>query len=349
MAPKRTKQQSATPSAFQERYEALKKLDPDIALQYAVAVNAKNREAIRTTGTTEFQGGFGNITKQEVDLIIAAATDGNVITEKEEEALLIILATDKNWNIAGVKQYMIEQIEKNLRLFWSATPIDKDKAALLLVQTNRIDFVSQGDKHQGTGLHYTAAEFQTIVQLIARNNISAAEVSGEGFYKFIPGASDQGYYDISTNEIYLVSGLSSRDQQSAFAVWATVAIHDFRNVAWPAKYRFVDTRIIKAFVALSLGSPYTTSGDGAFAVANRKGGAAEMLMTPVASRNAKWKSAFKKAYDEVVDAYVAGAGSDAKANKAMFLEDPTVQTEEKKVFMEEMKKALTATSKRSKP
>jgi hypothetical protein len=269
---------------------------------YAVAVDSGNAQAIKTTGRPKFSGGFGRITNQDVDKILAVVTKDGTITKDEEEALLIILGTKANWGDGASKKYMIAQLEKNFKIFWSVKPIDKDQAALLLIQTNQIDFVSAGNSHAGTQLHYTSKEYQTIVQLIAQHKITAWEVSGERFYRKIPGAVDEGIFDSTLKEIYLLRGISATERKALFARLATKAIQNSRNGSGAEKDRHADLVIVRAFVALSLGDPYDDSGDDPLAVATRKGGAADLLTTRVASRNGQWKSKFKDAYDDVVEA-----------------------------------------------
>jgi hypothetical protein len=109
--------------------------------------------------------------------------------------------------------------------------------------------------------------------------------------------------------------LGARDRQASFAHEATHAIQDFRNIpnnGTVAKFVETDGYITQAFVALKLNLPFTGSPKRPEDVACREKprlGAARMLLTPVRSRSKAWKSDFKKAYDEVVDAFVALPGS----------------------------------------
>jgi hypothetical protein len=325
--------------AIDDRFKALSKLDPEMAVEYALGIASGNKARIRD-GAPLIAGGPDKIDKADVDAIMAAAVDDNVITKEEEEALLIIAATERSW-APGAKDYLIELIEKNLKLLWSTSPISSDEAARLLLQTNRLDFVSAGDKHQGTGLHYTPMEYQLVVHLIERKAITAWEISRHRSFKQIWALDDSTcVYYTQDNVLYLLEGLSPRDRQCSFVHESTHAIQDFRNITAarsPNKYTETDAYIADAFVALALGVPYAAFPNEPDEVASREGGAAAMLLTPVASRTAKWKSDFRKAYDKVVDAYSAGVGT-ARANKPMPLENSETLSDEN--FMVAMWEAL---------
>lgn len=201
--------------AIDERFKALSKLDPEMAVQYALGVASANGARIRS-GSSLIEGGPDKIDKDDVDAIIAAAVDDDQITKDEEEALLIIVATERSW-APGAKQHMINQIERNLKLLWSTSPIDTKEASRLLAHTNRIDFVSGGDKYQGTGLHYTPAEYQLVVHLMERKALTAWEVAGDRSFQRISGLdSATGSYYAPDNVLYLVSGLDSRERQCSF-------------------------------------------------------------------------------------------------------------------------------------
>jgi hypothetical protein len=303
-----------------DRYKALAKLDPEIAKRYAIGVNPVNEENIRKRRPLE---GFGGFAPHDVDSVFQAAlaTGGKSKISKEgEEALLIILAAKTPWK-AGGKEYMIAKLEENLKFEWSSNSIGSE-APQLLQNTNKIDFVSRGVKYQGTGLHYTPADFQLIAGLIAQNKIGAWEVPSRRSFLRIPEGQARawGFYDPDTNDIYIVSKLSSRDRQCTFVHEAVNAIQDFRNLPGTmAKYIAADGYIAQAFVALSLGSPYSQFPDRPEEVAT--GGASKLLRSPVRSRDDKWKRNFQKAYDEVVDACETLRGTQAANEVVNMLED----------------------------
>jgi hypothetical protein len=311
-----------------DRYKALAKLNPKIAKIYAIGVNPKNEARLRDGRPLD---GFGGLAEHDVDSLLAAAlgTGGkSQISKEDEEALLIILAAKTPWK-GGAKAYMIAKLEQNLKNEWSTTPIGSE-APQLLSQTNKIDFVSRGDKYQGTGFHYTPVEFQLVAGLIAQDKIGAWEVSGQRSYLRIPEgqAGAWGFYDPNTNDIYIINGLSARDRQCTFVHGVTHAIMDVRNLPGTlAKYIAADGYIAQAFVALSLGMPYSTFPKRPEEVAS--GGASKMLQTPARSRDAQWTRDFKKAYDDVVDACEALRGSKAANEVVDMLEDQQGQDAEK--------------------
>lgn len=322
------------------RYKALAKLDPEIARRYVIGINPVNEARLKKRRPLE---GFGGFAQHDVDSVLEAAlgSGGNSnISKEDEEALLIILAAKTPWK-AGAKEYMIDKLEKNLKFEWSSKSIGNE-APQLLKFTNTIDFVSRGDKHHGTGYHFTPTDFQLVAGLIAKNKIGAWEVSDRRTFLRIPEgqAGAWGFYDPDLNDIYIVSGLSSTDRQCTFVHVVTHAIRDFRNLPeMPAKYIAADGYIVQAFVALSLGTPYSTSPDRPEEVAT---GAATLLQTPVRSRDAAWTSKFRKAYDDVVRAVEALRGTKAANEIVNMLEDQQEQDAEtalvKKVLADIKKK-----------
>jgi hypothetical protein len=305
---------NATGQLLGDRYKILKKLDPELAEIYAVGINKNNKQRIAAGRPLT---GFGKISKKDVDEILEAALDDWSITADEEEALLIILETRSAlaWE-PGAKEYMIDQLQTNLNELWSSVRID-DQVATLLSCANFLDFVSEGQKHLGTGFHYTPVEYQAIAGLIDRLKIGAWEVPAtRSWLRMPPGqAGAWGFYDSVTDDIYIIKGLGSRDRQASFTHEATHAIQDWRNFSHKrslAKFVEADCYIAQAFVALRLGMPYTGQPKRPEDVACRERptpGAARMLLTPLASRDKAWKAAFKVAYDDVVDAFAALPGS----------------------------------------
>jgi hypothetical protein len=295
-----------------DRFKILKKLDPEIAERYVIGVNQSNEQKLRDGKPLT---GFGKFSKDDVDDILEAALDNYAISQKEEEALMIILASQSQWE-TGAKEYMIDQIVRNVESLWSSDPID-DEAPTLLQHTSQLDFVGEGENHRGTGYHYTTLDYQIISGLIRQGNIGAWEVAVDRSYLRTPAGQRGawGFYEQDTDDIYIVSGLGARDRQASFAHEATHAIQDFRNIpnnGTVAKFVETDGYITQAFVALKLNLPFTGSPKRPEDVACREKprlGAARMLLTPVRSRSKAWKSDFKKAYDEVVDAFVALPGS----------------------------------------
>ena len=323
-----------------DRYKALAQLDPEIAKRYVIGINAVNRENLRKGRPLE---GFGGFAEHDVDSVLEAALGpgGNsTISKDDEEALLIILAAKTPWK-GGAKDYMIMKLEKNLKFEWSSKSI-KSEAPQLLKFTDRIDFVSRGDKYPGTGYHFTATDFRLIAGLIAKDKIGAWEVSDRRTFLRIPEGQvgAWGFYDSDLNDMYIVSGLSSRDRQCTFVHVATHAIRDFRNLPdMPAKYIAADGYIAQAFVALPMGNPYSGSGNQPEEVATR--GAAKLLQTPVRSRDAAWTRKFQKAYDEVVKAVETLRGTKSADEIVGMLEDQQEQDAETalvKKMLADMKK-----------
>jgi hypothetical protein len=284
-----------------DRYKALAKLDPEIARRYVIGVSPINEKNLRGNRPLE---GFGGFAPHDVDSIMEAALQSggkSKISKDAEEALLIILAAKTPWK-AGAKDYMIEKLEQTLKFEWSSNPIGSE-AVKLLQFTDKIDFESRGDKYPGTGYRFTPLGFQFIGGLIANGDIGAWEVSDRRSFLRIPEGQvgAWGFYDPDTDDIYIVSGLSSRDRQCTFVHVAMMAIRDILNLPdMQAKYIAADGYIAEAFVALAMGSPYSKFPDRPEEVASR--GAAKLLRTPVKSRDKKWKDDFKQAYDKVVDA-----------------------------------------------
>lgn len=282
-----------------DRYKALAKLDPEIAKRYVIGVNPINEKNLKNGRPLE---GFGGFAEHDVDSVLEAALPGGTgkISKEDEEALLIILAAKTPWK-GDAKEYMIQKLERNLKFEWSSKSIGSE-APQLLQFTNKIDFVSRGDKYPGTGFHFTPIEYQLIGGLIAQNDLGAWEVSDRRTFLRLPEgqAGAWGFYDQDTDDIYIVSGLSSRDRQCTFVHVAMHAIRDFRNLPEaPAKYIAADGYIAQALVAFSLGAPYSSSkSDRPEEVASP--GAARLLQTPMRSRDARWTRNFRKAYDDVV-------------------------------------------------
>ena len=238
---------------------------------------------------------------------------------------MIILLARTSWK-AGAKEYMIKKLEQNLKFEWSSKSI-RSEAPQLLQHTNNIDFVSQGDKYPGTGYHFLPVDFKLIAGLIAQDKLGAWEASDRRTFLHIPEGQEGawGFYDAETNDIYIVSGLSSTDRQSIFVHEAMLAIRDFRNLPdKEAKYIAADGYIMQAFVALSLGDPYSSMPDRPEEVASQ--GAAKMLQTT--SRNAKWTGDFRKAYDDVVDAVATLRGTKDADEIVQMLEDQQGQDAE---------------------
>jgi hypothetical protein len=322
------------------RFKELVKLDPEIAKRYVIGINPVNEERLRTKRHLE---GFGGFARHDVDSVLEAAlgSGGNsTISKEDEEALLIILAAKTPWK-ADAKEYMIMKLEKNLKFEWSSKSISSE-APHLLKFTDKIDFVSRGDKYPGTGHHFTPTDFRLIAGLIAKDKIGAWEVSDRRTFLRIPEGQvgAWGFYDPDLNDMYIVSGLSSRDRQCTFVHVTTHAIRDFRNLpAMPAKFIAADGYIAQASVALSMGRPYSGSPDQPEEVATR--GAAKLLQTLVRSRDAAWTRKFRKAYDEVVEAVEAVRGTKAADEIVEMLEDQQVQDAETAVvkkMLADMKK-----------
>jgi hypothetical protein len=287
------------------RYRALAKLNPEIARRYVIGIREENEENLRKKRPLD---GFGGFADHDVDSIMEAALAGGTISKESEEALLIILAADTPFT-RGAKEHMIVKIEQDLKFDWSSKSI-KSEAPQLLQPTNKLDFVSKGNKHQGTGFHYTPLEYQLIAGLIADDVIGAWEVSAlRSFLRSPEGqAGAWGFYDSDTDDIYVVSGLASRDRQCTFVHAATDAIQDVRNLPETlVKYMLADGYIAQAFVALSLGMPYASMPNRPEESASR--GASKLLQTPAGSRGVRWTRDFKQAYDDVVDACEAVKGS----------------------------------------
>lgn len=330
---------AAANTLMDDRFKALQKLDPVIARRYAIGVDHKNAQHLRD-GT--HLTGFGKFSKDDVDDVLEAALDDQGtprITKQEEEALLIILASPIQWE-DGAKDYMIEQLEEDLKYVWSSKPIDD--AAQLLHYTYKLDFVSRGDKHAGTGLHYTPQDYQIIAGLIAQGGIGAYEVSDRRTYtRTLAGrAHAWGFYEYVKNDIYLIKGLNSRDRLASFCHEATHAIQDLKNIphsASLAKYVEADGYITQAFVSLRFGMPYAAYPDRPEEVAYR--GAANLLWTPPRSRNKAWERDFKKAYDDVVDAYIALKGT-ADADQLIDMLEGAREQKREKALWEKMRDVL---------
>ncbi|HEV3236054.1 MAG TPA: DUF6782 family putative metallopeptidase [Gemmataceae bacterium] len=309
-----------------DRYKALANLDPEIAKRYVIGVNSVNADRLKSNRPLE---GFGGFAPHDVDSVMEAALGpgGNKISKDSEEALLIILVAKTPWK-AGAKEYMINKLEQNLKFEWSTKSIGSE-APQLLQYTNNIEFVSQGDKYPGTGYHFLPVDFKLIAGLIAQDKLGAWEASDRRTFLHIPEGQEgaQGFYDAETNDIYIVSGLSSTDRQCIFVHEAMHAIRDFRNLPdKEAKYIAADGYIMQAFVALSLGDPYSSMPDRPEEVASQ--GAAKMLQTTLRSRNAKWTTGFRKAYDDVVDAVATLRGTKDADEIVKMLEDQQGQDAE---------------------
>jgi hypothetical protein len=144
-----------------DRYKALAKLDPEIAKRYVIGVNPINEKNLRDGRPLE---GFGGFAPHDVDSILEPALGPggkSKISKEDEEALLIILAAKTPWK-AGAKEYMIQKLEQNLKFEWSSKSIGSE-APQLLKFTNRVDFVSRGDKYPGDGvslLQWTISSLQ---------------------------------------------------------------------------------------------------------------------------------------------------------------------------------------------
>jgi hypothetical protein len=320
-----------------DRFKILDKLDPEIARRYAIGVNAGNQQRLRDGKPLS---GFGRFSKKDVDRVMDAALDFDTISRKEEEALMIILAAQSQWE-PGARDYFIDQLELHLKDLWSSDTID-DEAPTLLARTNRLDFVSGGDRHRGTLYHYTPEDYQLIAALIKKGEIGAWEVSVNRTYLRLPPgqAGAWGLYDDKTNDIYIVKGLDPRDRQASFTHEATHAIQDFRNLpdaAYLAKYVETDAYIAQAFIALSFGVPYAAFPDRPEEVATR--GAAGMLLTPVGKRDKAWTRDFRKGYDDVVDAFIATHGTKSSNEMIDMLESATEQKREG-ALMKKMVQAL---------
>jgi hypothetical protein len=324
-----------------DRYKALAKLDPEIAKRYVIGINAINEKNLQNGRPLE---GFGGFLEHDVDSVLEAALPGGKgpISKEAEEALLIILAAKTPWK-GHAREYMIAKLEKNLKFEWSSKSIGSE-APQLLKFTDKIDFVSRGDKHPGTGYHFTPTDFRLIAGLIAKNKIGAWEVSDRRTFLHIPEGQvgAWGFYDPDTNDIYIVSHLSPTDRQCTFVHLATHAIRDFLNLPdMAAKYVAADGYIAQAFVALSLGDPYSESGDRPEEVAT--GGAAKLLQTP-GSRDKAWTRKFKTAYDDVVAAVEVLRGPQDADEIVKMLEDQQGQDAETALV-----KKVLAGLKRKKP
>jgi hypothetical protein len=310
-----------------DRYKALAKLDPEIARRYVIGINPVNEKKLKDNRPLE---GFGGFAPHDVDSVMEAALQSggkSKISKDAEEALLIILAAKTPWK-AGAKDYMIDKLEKTLKFEWSSQSIASE-AATLLQYTNKIDFESRGDKYPGSGYHFTPLDFQLIGGLIAKGDVGAWEVSDRRSFLRIPEGQvgAWGFYDPDTDDIYIVTGLSSRDRQCTFVHQAMTAIRDVRNLPdTQAKYIAADGYIGEAFVALAMGSPYSKFPDRPEEVASR--GAAKLLQTPIKSRDKKWKRDFQKAYDDVVDAVQALRGAQSADEIVKMLEDQQGQDAE---------------------
>jgi hypothetical protein len=311
-----------------DRYKALAKLDPEIARRYVIGINQVNEKNLRDKRPLE---GFGGFAPHDVDSIMEAALQSggkSNISKEAEEALLVILAAKTPWK-AGARDYMIDKLEKNLKFEWSSNSIASE-ATQLLQYTNKIDFESRGDKYPGTGYHFTPVDFQLIGGLIAKGDIGAWEASDRRTFLRLPEGQvgAWGFYDPDTNDIYIVSDLSSRDRQCTFVHMSMMAIRDVRNLPdTEAKYIAADGYIAQAFVALSMGSPYSKFPDRPEEIASR--GAAKLLQTPVKSRDKKWTRDFQQAYDDVVDAVVNLRGAKRADEVVKMLEDQQGQDAEK--------------------
>jgi hypothetical protein len=316
---------AASSLEMDDRFKVLEKLNPALARQYAISVNPDNERRLKIK---EKLTGFGGFAPFSVDTILQLARDANSrISKQNEEALLIILLAKTPWK-GGAKEHMIEKLEQNLKFEASSKSIASD-APQLLKETGKIDFVSGGDKHKGTGFHYTPTEYQLVAAFIAQNKIGAWEVAARRSFLLIPAgeAGAWGFYDPDTNDMYIVDGLSSRDRQCTFVHVATLAIHDVRNRAEGlANYLAADGFIAQAFVALSLGKPYSKFPNRPEEVAS--GGASKLLQTAMGDRDKKWGSKFRKAYDDVVDACVALGGPKGEQIIINMLEDKKGQDAE---------------------
>jgi hypothetical protein len=260
-------------------------------------------------------------------LVAALGPGGNSkISKEDEEALLIILAAKTPWK-AGAKEYMIAKLEQNLKFEWSSKSIGSE-APQLLQHTNKIDFVSRGNKYPGTGFHFSPTDFQLIAGLIAKTILALGRRPNADFLRIPEGqVGAWGFYDQNTDDMYIVSGLSARDRQCTFVHVAMLAIRDFRNLPEAsAKYIAADGYIAQAFVALSLGTPYSKFPDRPEEVASL--GAAKLLQTPVRSRDARWTRDFRKAYDKVVDAVEHLEGTKTANEIVDMLEDQQGQDAE---------------------
>jgi len=326
-----------------DRFKALSELDPEIAKRYVIGINPVNEERLRKRRPLE---GFGGFAPHDVDSVLEAALGPggrSKISKEDEEALLIILAAKTPWK-AGAKEYMINKLEKNLKFEWSSKSIGSE-APQLLKFTNKIDFVSRGDKFQGTGYHFTPTDFRLIAGLIAKNKIGAWEVSDRRTFLRIPEGQVGvwGFYDPDLNDIYIVSGLSADDRECTFVHEATHAIRDFRNLPeMPAKFIAADGYIAQALVALSQKDPYSTNPDQPEDVAYA--GAAKLLQTPGRSRDAAWTGKFRKAYDDVVDAVETLRGAKSADEIVDMLEDQQEQDAETRLV-----KKVLADIKKKKP
>lgn len=320
-----------------DRYKALAKLDLEIARRYVIGVNPVNEKNLKEKRPLE---GFGGFAPHDVDSIMEAAlqSGGNSnITKEAEEALLIILAAKTPWK-AGAKEYMIEKLEKALKFEQSSQSIASE-AAKLLQNTKGIDFDSRGNTYPGTGYHFTPLDFQLIEGLIAKNDVGAWEVSDRRSFLRVPEGQQGawGFYDQDTDDIYIVSGLSPRDRQCTFVHLAMMAIRDVRNLPdMQAKYIAADGYIAEAFVALSMGSPFSKFPNRPEEVASR--GAAKLLQTPVKSRDKKWKRDFQDAYDDVVDAVQKVQGAKRADEIVQMLEDQQGQDAETVLVKKMLKK-----------
>lgn len=332
---------AATGQLLNDRYKILRKLDPELADIYAVGINKNNQQRIDAGRPLT---GFGKISKDDVDDIMEAALDDWGITKEEEEALLIILETRSAlaWE-TGAKEYMIERLEANLDELWSSVRID-DEVFALLQWTAKLDFVSAGDRHKGTGHHYTPLEYQVVANLVDRLKIGAWEVSARRTYLRTDAGrrGAWGLYDAVTNDIYIIKGLASTDRKTSFTHEATHALQDFRNFATNrsiAKFVEADAYIAQAFVALEMNVPYTGQNrpEDVACRTQPTPGAARLLQTPLRSRDAAWKTAFKTAYDDVVDAFAAQAGSMAE-DIIDVLEGGREQKREDKFFQRALRK-----------
>jgi hypothetical protein len=311
-----------------DRYKAIAKLDPEIARRYVIGINQTNDQNLRDNRPLT---GFGGFAPHDVDSIMEAALKSggkNNISKDAEEALLIILAAKTPWK-GGARDYMIDKLEQNLKFEWSSNSI-AGEATQLLQYTNRIDFESRGDTYPGTGYHFTTVDFQLIAGLIAKGDVGAWEASDRRTFLRLPEgqAGAWGFYDPDTDDIYIVSGLSPRDRQCTFVHVSMMAIRDVRNLPdKEAKYIAADGYIAQAFVALAMGSPYSTkSPDRPEEIASN--GAAKLLQTPVKSRDKKWTSDFQQAYDDVVDAVVKLRGAKQADEVVKMLEDQQGQDAE---------------------
>src|SRR6202035_3374528 len=102
----------------------------------------------------------------------------------------------------------------------------------------------------GNRYHFLPVDFKLIAGLIAQDKLGAWEASDRRTFLHIPEGQEgaQGFYDAETNDIYIVSGLSSTDRQCIFVHEAMHAIRDFRNLPdKEAKYIAADGYIMQAF------------------------------------------------------------------------------------------------------